>query len=705
LTDVWSVLDELVADARWSRLADTVVAQSLMFAVQIGLTRLLASWGYAPDAVVGHSLGEVAAACAAGVLSLEDAARVVFHRSGLQAEAAGQGAMAQIELTWDEAEAALAEHPEVVIAGANAPTAVTISGPSVAVDTVMAELVARGVNGQRIRVDIAYHSPAMELPRQRLVEALAGLQPRFGDIPIYSTVAGDLWPGRAFNADYWGWNLREPVRFAQAVAALPDGVVVELSPHPILTRSVELGLAARGIPGPALFTLSRDEPAAESLRRLLDRLNESGVAAGEAPPDRPVHLLTLSARNTESLRELAGRYAVALPENLADACYTANTGREAFSERVALIAATADEMREQLAVLASSTPHPGPPPQGGREVCYRGQVRPGQVPPVVFQFADDRPEFTGLDDLYDTQPAFADALDTLIPLFMEQTGLLLTEWFTPSVPNQITLDSALTFGLQLALGRLWLSWGIRPALIQGEGAGYFTAEALAGRLSDAEALQRTLDGDWPESPLEPPSPDALVVRWGDGDVWQVLLGILGRLSVSGAEIDWRAFDRPYPRRRVLLPTYPFQRVRYWPTPAVSKPAESWLYELAWAPAAPFRIDLPDPDVVIAALPVPTPSGDQVLALPVMLDRLAAAYAAQALAIVSEPAAGPAFRSRQWAALARLAAQAPSSSPAVLAEEIAANYPEGAAELALIRRAGEALPEVLARRVDPLQAGL
>ncbi|MCC8992583.1 MAG: SDR family NAD(P)-dependent oxidoreductase [Candidatus Contendobacter sp.] len=694
LTEDWSILDELIADARWSRLADTVVAQSLMFAVQIGLTRLLASWGYAPDAVVGHSLGEVAAACAAGVLSLEDAARVVFHRSRLQTEAAGQGAMAQIDLTWDEAEAALAAHPQVVIAGANAPTAVTISGPAAAVDTVMAELAAHGVNSQRIRVDIAYHSPAMELPRQRLIEALAGLQPRFGDILIYSTVAGDLWPGRAFDADYWGWNLREPVRFAQAVAALPDGVVVELSPHPILTRSVESGLAARGIAGPALFTLSRDETAAESLHRLLDRLTESGVMAGEAPPDRPVHLLTLSARNAESLRDLAGRYAAALPDALADACYTANTCREAFSERAALIAATADEMREQLAVLA-----------GGLELratIYRGQARPGHVPPVIFQFADDRPEFTGLDELHDTQPAFADALAALIPLFMDETGLLLTEWFTRSVPNQITLDSALTFGLQLAMGRLWLSWGIRPALIQGEGAGYFTAEALAGRLSDAEALQRTLKGDWPESPLEPPSSDALVVRWGDGEVWRVLLGILGRLSVSGAAIDWRAVDRPYPRRRVLLPTYPFQRVRYWPTPAVPKPVESWLYELAWAPAAPFRVDLPDPDVVVAALPVSTPSVDQAVALPTMLDRLAAAYAAQALAIMPEPAAGPAFRSRQWAALAKLAAQATDSSPAVLAREIAADYPAGAAELALIRRTGEALPEVLAGRVDPLQ---
>ncbi|MFZ4703873.1 MAG: acyltransferase domain-containing protein, partial [Candidatus Methylumidiphilus sp.] len=483
LTDTWSVLDELMADARWSHLADTVVAQSLVFALQIGLTRLLASWGYTPDAVVGHSLGEVAAACAAGVLSLDDAVHVVFHRSRLQSEAADHGAMAQIDLTWDEAEAVLTAYPEVVVAGSNAPSAVTISGSAAGVDAVMAELAAQGVNAQRIRVDIAYHSPAMESPRERLVETLTGLRPRIGRIPVYSTVTGSLLSGRAFDAEYWGRNLRKPVRFSQAVAALPDGVFVELSPHPILTRSIKQGLAARGATGPALATLVRDESARESLRRLRDCLTEAGVAVGVASPDRPIHLLTLSARKAESLRELAGRYAAVLPDVLPDACYTANTGREMFSERAVLIAATADEMREQLAVLAtrfSCTDH----------VC------PGHAPPVVFQFTKDLPNLTGLGELQLTQPAFADTVAALDLTFLDQLGLSLANLLAmPVPPGDSKLCRALVFGLNLALGRLLLGWGVRPTAMQGEGAGHFAAEALAGRQSDDEALRLALVGD------------------------------------------------------------------------------------------------------------------------------------------------------------------------------------------------------------------
>ncbi|MCB1921125.1 MAG: acyltransferase domain-containing protein, partial [Candidatus Competibacteraceae bacterium] len=662
LTDDWSVLDELIADAGGSRLSDTVVAQSLMFTVQIGLTRLLASWGYAPDAVVGHSLGEVAAACAAGALSLDDAVRVVFHRSRLQASVAGQGAMAQVELTWEEAQAALATYPEVVVAGANAPAMVTISGPAAAVETVIGAWAERGVNSQRIRVNIAYHSPAMKAPRQRLVEALAGMRPRLGRIPIYSTVTGALLPGRAFDADYWGRNLREPVCFAQAVAALPDGILVELSPHPILTHAVEQGLEAKGATGPVLHTLIRDEPATASLRYLLERVSEMGVVAGEAPLDRPLHLLTLSTRNAESLRNLAQRYAAELPDTLADTCYTANTGREAFSERAALIAATADEMRERLTVLVNGS-------EAGQSI-QRSHVRPGQTPLVIFQFANTPPHLTGLEVLQRTQPAFADTVGALDPIFLDQTGGLLTDLLAelaPDLSNQLPplekggTKHALAFGLQLALGRLLFIWGVRPAKIQGEGVGHWVAETLVGRLADEEALRLTLAGDLPELALEPTAPDALMIRFGDGDAWRVLLEILGRLYVSGVTIDWRAFDRLYPRRRVLLPTYPFQRVRYWPTPPVSKPAESWLYELAWTPVAPFQVDLPDPGEIVAALPAPVFTAERELALPALLDQLAAAYAAHALAAVPEPAVEPAFRSRQLAALRELATQATSVS--------------------------------------------
>jgi len=628
LTDDWRVLDLLVAGPAHARLSETAVAQCLMFAVQVGLTRLLQSWGYRPDAVVGHSLGEVAAVHAAGVLGLADAARVVFHRSRLQAEVSGQGAMALVELPWDQAESALAGHPQVCIAGANAPSAVTVAGPRDAVAAATEILLARGVTVQPIRVDVAYHSPAMDPLRPRLVEALAGLRPGPGTVPIHSTVTAGQLDGQAFGAAYWGRNLREPVRFAETVAGLPDAVFVEVSPHPVLSAAVEQGLAALDRPGPAIPLLRRGEAGGDGLRDALSRLGAAGIAPGRPPADRPLHVLTLSAKSGPALADLAARYAEALPDDLADACFTANTGRDPFDERAAVVAPDADIMRSHLSALAR-----GETPVG----AWRGSVQPGRRPTAVLRVGAGGPLPERLDDLARLAPAFADA-----------------------VPEA---------GPAAALGRLLAAWGVP------------FADAPSGGSPDAALVVGIgADGD---------------IRIGAGDACEQVLGALAALFAAGVPVDWQAVDRGLPRRRVLLPTYPFQRQSYWPVVLREPgPAVDWLYEVAWTP----RVrGLPEPAALVAALPDSVPPAG----LGAALDRLAAAYSARALATAGAPSEPPPYRDRQLAALGRLADGALGADPDRLASEIAAAWPQAGAELAVVQTVGAALPGILAGTVDPV----
>ncbi|MEQ9137702.1 MAG: SDR family NAD(P)-dependent oxidoreductase [Thalassobaculum sp.] len=626
LTDDWRVLELLAADPGRARLSETVVAQCLMFTVQVGLTRLLESWGYRPDAVVGHSLGEVAAAHAASVLGLADAARVVFHRSRLQAEAAGQGAMALVHLPWAEAEAALAGHPAVCVAGANAPSAVTVAGPREAVAVAAEALAAQGVTVQPIRVDVAYHSPAMDPLRPRLVEALAGLAPRPGEVPIHSTVTAGRLDGVGFDAGYWGRNLREPVRFAETVNGMPDGAFLEISPHPVLSAAIAEGLAALGRPGPAVPLLRRGEPAGDGLRDALARLSAAGIAPGDPPVDRPLHVLTLSAKSAPALAELAARWAAALPEDLADACFTANTGRDPFDERAAVVASDAKTMRSHLQALARGETLPG---------IWRGTVAPGRRPAIALRVDADGPLPGGLDELAQMAPPFADAVAE--------------------------------HGPAVALGRLLAAWGVPFA----EGAG---DAALVLAIGGA-------DGD---------------IRIGAGDAWTEVLGALAALFAAGVPVDWQAVDRGLPRRRVLLPTYPFERRSCWPVPLRDpRPtAADWLYEVASAPRPPA---LPEPAALVADLPDPPPADG----LGAALDRLAGAYAARALASDSTPADPRPWRDRQLAALARLAEGGAGADPEVLAADLAASRPQAGAELAVIRAVGEALPGILDGTVDPV----
>ena len=173
----WSLLRELAADKSQSRLDQTEIAQPAIFALQVGLAELWRSWGIVPDAVVGHSVGEVAAAHVSGALSLEDALTVVYHRGCLMGRETGKGKMASVELPLAEAESVLQNYPDrLAIAAINSPTTTVLSGESAALEEVLQSLQQRKVICRMLPVNYAFHSPQMEPHRVDLVLALEGVK-------------------------------------------------------------------------------------------------------------------------------------------------------------------------------------------------------------------------------------------------------------------------------------------------------------------------------------------------------------------------------------------------------------------------------------------------------------------------------------------------------------------------------------------------
>jgi acyl transferase domain-containing protein/acyl carrier protein len=239
----WSVQAALLGEGQALTLQRSEVMQPLLFAVMVSLAELWQACGVRPAAVVGHSQGEVAAACVAGGLTLEDAARVVASRSRALAPLVDRGGMVSIALH-REAVAALLDacEGELSMAAVNGPSAVVVSGEEAALEGLLERCREQGVEAKRIPVDYAAHSAAMEAVREPLSSALEGIAPRSGEVPFYSTVTGAEMDPRQLDAGYWYRNMREPVEFEAAVGALVnDGcrAFVEVSAHPVLTVPIQ----------------------------------------------------------------------------------------------------------------------------------------------------------------------------------------------------------------------------------------------------------------------------------------------------------------------------------------------------------------------------------------------------------------------------------------------------------------------------------
>ncbi len=295
----WSVLEALGNDPRSSRVSEAQVAQPANFLIQMALTRLLASWGVRPDAVVGHSVGEVASAWASGALTLEDALRVSHHRSRLQQTTAGKGGMMALGLGERDASALVARRgfdDRLSIAAVNSGRSVTLAGEKEALSQLATGLETDGVFHRLLDVDVAYHSQQMEPIRGDLEAALSDLRPGPADVPLYSTVTGGRLDGAALSSDYWWANVRSTVRFNDAVKALlADGctVLVEVGPHPVLRHAIQEILRDSGSAARLIPTLDRKKPETQAMIQTLATLYTLGFPLdweAVAPKGRRVSL-------------------------------------------------------------------------------------------------------------------------------------------------------------------------------------------------------------------------------------------------------------------------------------------------------------------------------------------------------------------------------------------------------------------------------
>ncbi|MBO2448767.1 acyltransferase domain-containing protein [Actinomadura barringtoniae] len=322
----WSVIERLLGDEPLERVDEV---QPVLWAVQVALAAQWRHWGIEPDLVLGHSMGEVAAATVCGALTVRQAASVICRRSALLNGTGVGGAMWAVQLGPDAARRAIGARGDKVCVGViNSASSTVLSGDRHALTAVVEELRAQGVYCRQVRVDYASHAPQVEPLRPALLDALDGLRPAPGRVSLHSTTLDRVADGTELGAEYWMRNLRLPVRFASAARALiedgRDTVFIEISPHPTLLWAIEDIAESCGTEVAAIGSLSRGEPETRSMLTGLglayvhgcaprwDRVNEGGGFVDlphypwqrerfwVTPPEEPDHGLQLVERAADA---------------------------------------------------------------------------------------------------------------------------------------------------------------------------------------------------------------------------------------------------------------------------------------------------------------------------------------------------------------------------------------------------------------------
>jgi phthiocerol/phenolphthiocerol synthesis type-I polyketide synthase C len=295
----WSVVDEMLRPETQSRMDRTEFAQPALFALQVGIARMLTDAGVRPSAVIGHSVGEVAAAYVAGALSLEQAIRVVYERSRAQAKTAGAGKMAAVGLGAGDVASVIAGISDgwIEIAAINSDRAVTVAGEARALDALGEKVIAAGAYYRLLDLDYAFHSRAMDVIEVPFRGALASLNPGRTNVPFVSAVEGRPVDSNEMDVDYWWRNIRSPVQFHAAIEHLmADGAInvfLEIGPQPVLQDYIRQCAKNQGISAALISTLRHrgipglTEPELDDLSAAILRCHAHGVSDLDTLYERP----------------------------------------------------------------------------------------------------------------------------------------------------------------------------------------------------------------------------------------------------------------------------------------------------------------------------------------------------------------------------------------------------------------------------------
>jgi acyl transferase domain-containing protein len=286
----YSITEVLLGSQSAARLEDIDVLQPLLFAIEVALAETWRSWGVTPAAVIGHSMGEAAAAYICGAMSLPHAIKVLCERSRLMKRMSGLGAMLSVELGVDELAADAARYAgQVSVAVSNSPRSTVLSGDPLALADIKAGLDERGEFCRWVKVDVASHSPQMDslLPELRIL--IADVSGRPAELAMFSTVTDQIEDGSRLSAEYWCDNLRKPVLFASQIQRLLDRgttAFIEMSPHPVLLASIESIAATNDLPVVAVASLRRDEAERASMLASLGELYVEGIGFDRGRPTK-----------------------------------------------------------------------------------------------------------------------------------------------------------------------------------------------------------------------------------------------------------------------------------------------------------------------------------------------------------------------------------------------------------------------------------
>ncbi|HVJ90705.1 MAG TPA: type I polyketide synthase, partial [Labilithrix sp.] len=312
----WSLVSRL-REGNFTHFEDVAFVQPAIFALQIALAAVWRARGVMPEAVVGQSMGEVAAAHVAGALSLEDASRVICLRSRVISTANVGGKMAVVGLSLAATEDVLAPFAgKVSVAVSSAPDSTVIGGDAAAVDELVSTLEKRGVFCRLVRVDYASHTARMDPLLPELRELLAPVAPRQASLAMYSTVTAAKVEGQALDAAYWAANLREPVLFAAAIerlAAAGVNTFIEVDPHAVVDQNVAQCLLHGRYAGVVVSSARRDESECDTLLDVTGRLLLAGVSVGvesrgsTASESGSATIVALSAKSARALGAQARR--------------------------------------------------------------------------------------------------------------------------------------------------------------------------------------------------------------------------------------------------------------------------------------------------------------------------------------------------------------------------------------------------------------
>ncbi|WP_375765195.1 SDR family NAD(P)-dependent oxidoreductase [Archangium gephyra] len=491
-----SVLPHLEADAEDPRALVAERIQPLLFAHQVALGRYFRSLGIEPVAVVGHSMGEIAAAVFAGALTLAEAARIIHHYSRLQSLTAGDTGMAVLDAPADAVNELLVRTEAdslVWVSGFNGPRSTVISGQAGALGRVLAAAEAQGVLCSRIQVDVAAHTRHMDAILPELQATLEGLRPQRPSLMFASSLLGEVREDVRLDAAYWARNLREPVRFAQALEALVARGVdtfLELHPQPVLNHALRQFASAER-PLRVLATSRRGQSARDTVLETLAELHLAGLDVrwpGTGEGTHKPELVVLSGRSEEALADAARRlhgFVSASRPSLADVAYSSGAHHDHYGYRAAVAASSGEALLKGLEAVAERKTAPG---------VVQGRARADRSPRSVFIFPGQGSQWVGMGrELLRDEPVFREALercDRALSAFVDWSLLeVLSADASASRLAEIDVLQPVLFSVEVALSELWKSWGIVPGLVIGHSMGEVAAAYVAGALSLHDAAR------------------------------------------------------------------------------------------------------------------------------------------------------------------------------------------------------------------------